>query len=87
MGYGGAPTMSPEKVRLRAKKNDFGNTVRTVRETFVLRSTRSANRSVAYGSILAFISKYSASYSLPLIPALDDLPEEWAPWLEQLHDM
>ncbi|KAF9276741.1 hypothetical protein BGZ74_003548 [Mortierella antarctica] len=63
MGYGTAPTMSIEKARLRAKNNDFGNTVRTVRGTFVLHSSGIADRSVDYDSILAFISKYSASYS------------------------
>ncbi|KAF9274136.1 hypothetical protein BGZ74_004499, partial [Mortierella antarctica] len=26
VGYGGEPTMSPDKERLRANKNDFGNT-------------------------------------------------------------
>ncbi|KAG0344242.1 hypothetical protein BG005_001952, partial [Podila minutissima] len=39
VGYGGVLIMSPDKARLRAKRNDFGNTVRTVRETVVLLST------------------------------------------------
>ncbi|KAF9319450.1 hypothetical protein BG006_002989, partial [Podila minutissima] len=30
VGYGGVPTMSPEKAHLQARKNDFGNTVRAI---------------------------------------------------------